>query len=310
MLLPAPLSATIAAHHGIVTRDQLIDHGLTRDRLRRLVSDAVIVRYHNGVYRMATSPDTFEARCVAVCAADPSIVVTGLSAARLWGVRHARPHRTPIVLVEHDRNPVSARAVVRRTNVLDDEDRVHRPDGIVVASPPRAWFDCARDLDDETFEAVTEWMLDRHTSMPVLWATIRRLVGRGRPGLARARRVLSQRSAWQRPAGSKLELRVLRALAIAGVGDLVRQYPLRLPNGVVVHPDGADPSIKWAVEVDHVTWHGGRLDAQRDKARDRGQRRIGWQVERVTDHELAEDFAAVIAELVELHALRARQFAA
>lgn len=310
MLLPPQLSATIAAHHGIVTLDQLADHGLTRDQIRRLVSDAVIMRYHNGVYRMATSPDTFEARCVAVCAADPSIVVTGLSAARLWGVRHARPHPTPIVLVEHDRNPVSTHAIVRRTNVLDDEDRVRRPDGIVVASPPRTWFDCARDLDDETFEAITEWMLDRHTSMPMLWATIRRLAGRGRPGLARVRRVVSQRSAWQRPAGSKLELRVLRALAIAGVGDLVRQYPLRLPNGVVVHPDGADPAIKWAVEVDHVTWHGGRLDAQRDKARDRGLRRIGWQVERVTDQELAEDFSAAIGELVELHALRARQLAA
>ena len=116
--------------------------------------------------------------------------------------------------------------IVRRTNVLDDEDRRTRPDGIVVASPPRTWFDCARDLDDETFEAVTEWMLDRHTSMPTLWATVR------------------------------------------------------------------------------------RLDAQHDKGQDRGLRPIGWQVERVTDQELAADFRAVIAELLELHALRSQQLAA
>jgi len=115
---------------------------------------------------------------------------------------------------------------------------------------------------------------------------------------------MSQRADWQRPAGSGLELRVLQALERAGVGPLVRQHPLRLPNGVVIHPDGADPEVRWAIEVDHVTWHGGRFDAQRDKGRDRGARRIGWQVDRVTDQELAADFAGHISELVDLHRRR------
>ncbi len=43
-----------------------------------------------------------------------------------------------------------------------------RADGIRVASPPRAWFDCARDIDDERFERLTEWVLDQHTTMPTL----------------------------------------------------------------------------------------------------------------------------------------------
>jgi very-short-patch-repair endonuclease len=79
---------------------------------------------------------------------------------------------------------------------------------------------------------------------------------------------------------------------------------------VVIHPDGALPAIRWAVEVDHVTWHGGRLDAQRDKGRDRKLRRIGWQVDRVTDIELKEHFQETIAELVELVMLRRRSAAA
>ena len=270
-----------------------------------MVSDQRIVRCHDGVYRVTTSAETFESKCVAACSADPSIIVSGTAAGYLWGFRHVRQPTSPIVLVEHDRHPVSAAATIRRSNVIDDEDRVVRPDGIVIASPPRTWFDCARDLSDEQFEAVTEWVLDRHTSMPTLWQVVRRLEARGRPGLARVRRVVSQRSTWQKPAGSKLELRVLRALERAGVPELVRQHPLRLANGVVVHPDGTDPSIKWAIEVDHVTWHGGRLDAQRDKTRDRGLRRLGWQVERVTDRELRDDFDAVISELAELHSLRA-----
>ena len=106
---------------------------------------------------------------------------------------------------------------------------------------------------------------------------------------------------WQRPAGSGLELRVIKALERAGVGPLVRQYSLRLGDGTVIHPDGADPSIRWAIEVDHVTWHGGRLDAQRDKSRDRRARAIGWQVDRVTDQELSASFETTVAEVVDLY---------
>lgn len=295
------LATCVAAHHGVVTRDHLLDDGLSVHQIRRLVQSGVLAIHHAGVYRTTTSPLTFEARCVAASFADRAVVVTGVAAAWLWRFRHVRQPPLPIVLAEHDRHPLARDVVVRRTNVLDAEDRIRRDDGIVIASPPRTWFDCARDVDDETFEAITEWVLDRHTSVPTLWRTVRRLRGKGRPGLARVRRVISRRSAWQRPAGSKLELRVLGALRRAGVPELVRQHPLRLPNGVVVHPDASDPGLRWAIEIDHVTWHGGRTDAQRDKTRDRGLRRLGWQVDRVSDQELADDFAGTIAELVELY---------
>ncbi len=306
MRLSNSLSTTIARRHGIVTRSELLADGWSIHQVRRAVQDCQLEIRHAGVYRVTTSPSTFESRCVAACLADPAIVVTGVAAGSLWGFRHVRRPDLPIVLAEHDRHPLAEGVVIRRTNVLTDDDRVVRKDGIVVASPPRAWFDCARDVGDDTFEAVTEWVLDRHTSMPTLWRTVRRLAARGRPGLARVQRVLSQRSTWQRPAGSKLELRVLNALRRSGLPELVRQQPLRLPNGIIVHPDGADPRLRWAVEIDHVTWHGGRAQAQRDKTRDRGLRRIGWQVERVTDQELAHDFAGTIAELVELYHLRER----
>ncbi|MEN9506745.1 MAG: hypothetical protein RI958_2671 [Actinomycetota bacterium] len=307
-LLPG-LADTIARRHGVVTRAELIGNGWSRHRIEQAVHDGTLVVCHPGVYRVRTSPRTFESQCVAACLADPTLIVTGPAGARLWGFRHIRHAGPPILLTTHDRNPISGGVIVRRTNVLDDTDRVVRSDGIVVASPARAWFDCGRWVSDSTFEAITEWILDRHgpgdgVTVPRLWALVRRLSARGRPGLARVRRVMSQRSDWQRPAGSKLELRVLRALRSAGLPELVRQHPIRLPNGIVIHPDAADPSIRWALEVDHVTWHGGRADAQRDKGRDRGLRRLHWQVDRVTDQELRVDFAGAIRELVELYNLR------
>ncbi len=308
--LSRSLSQTVAARHGAVTKPQLLADGLSEHSIRRLVGSGTLITVHQHVYRMSTSPDSFEFRCAAACLADPNLVVTGIAAGRLWEFRHIPTTDLPIVLIEHFRTSLSAGVIVRRTNRLSDEDIVRRPDGIQLASPPRTWFDCSRDVDDEHFERLTEWVLDKHSKAPTLWRTLRRLDQQGRPGLARAKKVLSRRPNWQKPAGSGLELRVLGALERAGVPPLTRQHAIRLNNGAVVHPDGSLPGLRWAVEVDHVTWHGGRFDAQYDKARDRQLRRIGWSVERVIDAELRDDFRGTVFELAEMYRLRLASFAA
>lgn len=304
-----PLARNVAQRHGIVTHDELTADGFTSNALRWQLDKGVLVPVHRSVYRIATSPDTFESRCVAACLASPFAIVTGVAAARLWGFRHVWRPEVPHVLVSHDCTPITSGVVLRRSNVIDATDAVARTDGITVASPPRAWFDCARDVDDERFERLTEWVLDNHTTLPTLWRTARRLQSKGRPGLARVNRVMSRRSDWQKPAGSGLELRVLRALEDRGI-ELVRQFALSLPGGQVIHPDGVDLAIKWALEVDHASWHAGRQESQRDKVRDRGLRRIGWQTDRVTDHELDDDFDGTIDELVEIHRHRRATFTA
>ncbi len=307
--LSPSLAQQVAQRHGIVTRLELVADGYTRNTVRWQLDNEVWVPVHRGVFRIATSPDTFESRCVAACLADPSAIVTGVAAARLWHFRHVWRPELPYVLVGHDRTPITNGVVLRRSNVIDATDAVQRPDGITVASPPRAWFDCARDIDDDRFERLTEWVLDNHSSLQTLWRLTRRLQAKGRPGLGRINRVMSHRADWQKPAGSGLELRVLQALERRGI-ELVRQMAITLPNGQTIHPDGADPAIKWALEVDHSSWHAGRQESQRDKVRDRGLRRIGWQVDRVTDYELDDDFDAAIGELADIYLHRRLTFAA
>ncbi len=295
------LASLIAQRHGVVRHAELIADGFNPAVIRKLITAGALMRHHRGTYRLSTAPDTFEFRCAAASLAERSAIVTGAAAARLWEFRHVAKVELPIVLLEHDRNALTHGVLVRRTNQVNREDVVLRPDGIRLASPPRTWFDCARDLEDEPFEMLTEWVIDHHARVPTLWRLARRLDQRGRPGLARVKRVLSQRQIWQKPAGSGLELRVLAALRQAGLPELVRQYPVRLGDGSVVHPDGALPDLRWAIEVDHVTWHGGRFDAQYDKSRDRKARRAGWTIERVSDRELSTDFGGTIADIVEMY---------
>jgi len=294
------LAALAATQHGVLTSDDCHRHGLGDGQRRALVTHGALIVVHRGTYRVASSPDTFRSRCAAASLAAGAII-TGTSAGHLWGFRHVSPPHLPAVLLPHGTHSLSQGATVRRSAVIEPIDWVRFDDGILRASPPRTWFDCARDVDDERFEAITEWTLDHHTNLPTLWSTLRRLAANGRPGSGRVRRVMSSRSAWQRPAGSQLELRVLHALEDRGVPELVRQHPIRLQNGLVVHPDGADPATRWAVEVDHVTWHGGRFDSDRDKERDRWLRLVGWECVRVTDSQLRTDFGRTLDEVAELH---------
>ena len=299
-----------ADHHGIASADDLTRLGVTTDRRVHLLHIGVLVIVHRGVYRIASTPSTFESRCRAACAASPDVGLSEATAARLWAFRGLRPCNEIYVMAPHGAHPFSCDVLVRRTNHLPQNDLVELPGGLRVTTPPRTAFDLARHVPDPVLETIIEQVLDRHCSMPTLWEVARRLGGHGRPGAARFNRVLSLRPAWQKPAQSGIEFRTLKAIEHAIDLTLVRQFGLRLHDGTRIHLDGADPSAKWGVEIDHVTWHGGRIDAQRDKGRDRGARRLGWQIERVTDLELKERFDSVIAELAELHRHRSREFRA
>lgn len=287
------------SQHGQITADQLLALGVSAHRRRKLAVAGVLIEAHPGVYRFANAGETLESRCAAACLADTGVVISGPTAARLLGLRrikgddiHAMVFRR---LVRLDG------VVVYRTNQLHPEyDVVRRPDGIRLLATPRLVFDLARLLDDDDFESVLEQLLDRHdTNIPRLFAVGRRLRKSGRDGSARFGRVLQSRPAWTKPKGSHHEVTLLKALARCGI-NLVPQFQFVLPGGQRIHFDGADPSRRFAIEVDHVTWHGGRVDSQYDKWRDRQVTRCGWQVSRVTDEDIDRRLASTVDELVEI----------
>ncbi len=211
----------------------------------------------------------------------------------------------PVHVLGQRQNAALRDVVVHRTTVLSSGDWTTRDDGIRLLRPVRLAADLARFLDDHDLESVIEQLIDRGlVSVPALYACGRRLAGCGRDGIRRFARVLDARPAWNRPKDSDLEVRLFRALAAHGV---VLEPQVRSISAVGYGSplDFADPTVRrFGVEVDHVTWHGGRLAAQRDKWRDRQLMRIDWVVVRVTDEDLQQRFNSTVADLVEIHRRR------
>jgi hypothetical protein len=142
-----------------------------------------------------------------------------------------------------------------------------------------------------------EWIVGHYT-IPTLWAHARRLCRRGRTGSGKFATVLAAREPWRRPARSDHELRLERAMRARGFPALTRRHPLLIAPGVIIHPDLGVPEHGFLVEVDHLTWHGGRLGGAYDRWRDLMVRAsTDSRVERVTDIAIDRHLAETVEDL-------------
>jgi hypothetical protein len=290
------LAVWLSRHHGIVSRRQLHQLGVTPHQIEALIRVGELIVVHDAVYRHAVWPDTLLSQCVAVCAADPTIVVCCGGATSLWEFRkcsnlalHVSGTGTGLRLppgVLHHRCPVMPASHVHE-----------RPDGIRVTSPARTVFDVTKHVSPTTLESIIEQGLRRSMfDIATLYSVGRLLCGRGRAGSTQFAAVMTSRPAWRRPADSHPEIELRRALDAVGI-HLQPQASLRLHDGHVVHPDLGDPTVGFFIEIDDHEWHGGRLDATYDHQRDRLARLVGARVERVSTDEVALSTPAFIEGL-------------
>jgi very-short-patch-repair endonuclease len=301
--IPLALAIHAESRHGMVSLRELKELGISSTQRKRLVTAGLLIAMHSSVYRLATTAESLEGRCLAACLANPDVVVTGRAGGKLWDLRRMGTVNTVEVRVPWGSQMFAAAWIVqRRCTALPPVDIVERRDGIRVVSPPRLAFDLAADLEPLDLESVVEQMLDRKMfTIPTLMDTGRRLYHPRRPGSQHFARVLYSRPAGLKPADSHEEVILFDALRKAGVRGLVRQHQLVLPNGVTIHPDIAVPKLRWAIEVDHVDWHGGRFASVEDKERDRLASAAGWQVSRAPDRDIKHRLAKLLDQLMAVH---------
>jgi hypothetical protein len=295
-----------AAHHGIITADQLGDRGVSRSARRTLVDRGLLIGVAKGVYRLASTPDSPHARALVACLAHPGGFITGVTGGRLVGLRRMGKDLRVHFSTPHGWEVASPGLVLRQSTRIDDTDWRRRDDGIVLASPPRLAFDLARDLTDFAHASVVEQMIDtKLCSLGALARIADRLVHPNRPGSRRFLRTLAQRipgTAMQ----SDGELRLARLMAQRGVPVQTQHALVPASGGESMHLDLAVPSVRWGIEIDLHPSHLLLEGTAADKRRDRRAHLVDWQIERVTALDFV-DLEACADEMLELYLLRCRR---
>jgi len=275
----------LADHHWVATAAQLRALGVSEHQLSRARREGVLVSHRRGVVRLASVSPSFEGRALyAQLSVGPHAWVSGPSAAVLYGLRQMPRQRIEVTVDQEwkSRPVVGVRLV--HDSWRRDADVVPRADGLRVASPLRMLFGLASQFNRHRFERAAEDAWHKGLVTPAQAAEYLADVRRsGRGGVLRLEEWVRRATVQERPAASGLEQDVVDILVAAGVPEPVRQYPLTLNTGEVIHLDLAWPDVRLAVEPGDTWWHGGDLRMRRDQARDRACAELGWHITRLDE---------------------------
>ena len=284
-------------HHGIASSDELYELDIGRQERRYLIEAGILLGVFEGVYRLASSPWTFHARCRAVYAADQSLILSCFTSGTLFDLRRCGS-RWIHAMTARATKPVGPGVKVHRTRLDLAEHTIHRKDGIRHTDAVQTFFDLARHVSDLDLRSIGEQMIaDGLASHNDLVGHIVATASKGRIGSGRATRVIGSRMAEGDAADSHGEVVLFEALHAAGLSDFVRHPPIFLRDGSVVHPDMGVPDLGFFVEVDHHTWHTQAESVEYDKWRDRQIRLTGSEVERVPTSQIDTSLTAVVEDL-------------
>ena len=282
------------SQHWVASVDQLVQLPVSSRTVERARRAGTLTTVLPGIVRVAGSRESFVSQAMALqLYVGAESFVSGVSAGVLHGLRKM-PHRPIELTVREDRRvTMPSWGRLSRTSWIEEPRDVQvRDDGLRVATPLRMLFRLARTFNDHRFERAAEDAWHRGLVSPEAAAEYLVAIRRsGKAGVLRFERWLLKTAVRPRPAQSGLELDVLDALRRAGLPEPVRQHPLTLRSGEMIHVDLAWPAIRLGVEPGHSWWHGGDLGQRADQARDRACDEIGWRIIRC-DESVRGDLAA------------------
>src|SRR5439155_15492247 len=173
-------SALARRQHGLITRAQARELGISDDAIDWRVKTGSWERVQRGVLRLPGAPATWQQAIIAPCLAVPGATASHRAAAALWQIPEiaSRPEITTL-----DRRRLRLPGVeVHRTERLDSRDRVWR-DRIPVTSLSRTVIDLSSILRPEQMEAVvTHILAKRRVPLSVLRGRLADLGTKGRKG--------------------------------------------------------------------------------------------------------------------------------
>ena len=282
--------------HGLISRSQALDEGMTGRQIERLVQAGVWEREASGVYRHEAVPSTVRSRLLALCLAHGA-VASHRSAAALHPIEGYRLDRVEVVVL-----PGRARSIRCARRYESSQMDLFKPverDGILCTPVGRTVLDLAAVVDrrqlDRTVDAV---LRDGQLRLSDLYGVLASHARRGRRGCDALRASLADRfddnavplSDWSRMVA---DLLVDAGLEYPALEHRVR----RADGGFVAQVDLAFPSHRVAIELDSARWHDNRESCVRDRRRRNEITLAGWTVLNFTWSDYT-DHPAALCEVV------------
>ena len=288
--VPAQLTSDVFRGSAVLAAGLLSRKQLRGASWRRLFHDVYV---HRDV------PVTHELLARGAVALLPAAVVTGRSAAVLWGVDLAGPADDVEVTLAPG-TPMRRISGLRTRRAALDPAHLRRRRGVPATSPEATAARLAAALAEDDAVAAVDQLID--AGVVDLLGVRRHADALRGPGAARARRVAALADGL---AGSPQETRLRLLIGRSHLPSPVAQFTIRDREGFIGRVDFAWPGHKVVVEYDGL-WHAENGQFARDRHRLNRLRAAGWQVVFVTAAMLyePEKLIAVIADALAAASLR------
>lgn len=292
----ARLAAIAENQHGLITAGQALVAGLTDQGIAHRLRSGRWHRVHNGVYRIAGQPRSFQQELTAArLATGPDAAISHRPAAASQGVRLPEPAPVEISVARH-RAPRRAGVIVHRSRDLTP-DQLVVVDGLVVTGPTRTLVDLGQVVPWWVVDrALEHFLATKAVTVPQVRAALAHHSRHGRDGCGALRRVLEARGLGDvSPEGVTEEL-LARVVRDAGLPLPVHQHEVVLA-GTRRRIDFAYPELRIAIEVDGYEFHAAPSQFELDRARGNDLVLAGWTVLRFTFLQLVHRPGWVVAQI-------------
>lgn len=299
---PAPLLSLAERQHGVLARQQALDHGFDRSAIRRRVAAGTWDEPLPGVLHVRGTTLTWKGRLLAAClCGGTDTMVSHAAAVALWGLEGARGGGVEVLSPRWQRlRRLGVRA--HETRRLDPEDRAERF-GIPVLAVPRALLTYAAVAHPQRVaQALDDARRKGLTSLETMSRRVDDLSAQGRNGIGVMREVLADRGVVPR---SVFERKLAELVVSAGLPAPVRSAKVEIGTGPV-YLDLAYPEHKIAIEADSEEHHLALDRFQHDRARQNLLVLDGWLVLRFTWRQVTQEPARVVLEVRRALSLRRR----
>ena len=290
------LCSLASGQHGVFTRWQAVDLGVSRGMLDRLVQRGTLTRLHRGVLGFAGAPLTWRSRLMAATLLAGGSHASHRAAACLHGLDGFTEPQPIEVTVVRGRCPVRADVIVHRWTGPETNDYT-KVDSIATSGVATTLARLGAVVPTLQVEQALDDALRRGHSLRWIRETAERLHRPGPTGTGVLLKLLRDPARQQPVAGSYFERITARLLSEAGLPPPALQHPVRLDNGRTIRIDIAWPQVRWGIECHSRRYHSGPSRVAADHDRDHLLAAAGWHIAYLTWHQVHDpDYVVELAQ--------------